>query len=843
MLVELPWLLSTALLAAPPVTVHVAPGGNDAWSGRRAALTAPDGPVATLPRAQALARPALAAGGGVEVVLAPGTYHLSAPLVLGPEDSGRDGAPAVWRAGEGGEVILSGGRPISGWTRRGNLWVAKLPEAAAGQLDFKLLRVGDRWADRARHPNADPAQPITGGWACAQFGGEPWERGALNQGVQNTQNVGTLLGWTVDVPAAGNYTVWLRYAHHMAAYQKPDMSGASTLAVNDAPGVPLQNLPDTGGWSTFQWARAATLELPAGRQRLTWRNVQGGGLNLDAFALCSDAGWDPNQAVGAVQWWGAADVKLPAGGHLLLVQCEACDRQEGAELNVPKVTPPGQRTHLTYAPEALPAIADPRGAEVHVFIAWGWVNAIVPIASIDPDKRRIVFTEGGAAQDVRPGNRYFVENARELLDAPREWFWDRAAGELLYIPGDEPFPNVPVVAPLLDHLIELRGDAAQERWAEHIELRGLTCTDTSYNLTRDYYTPTDGAIRLAGARHCRIRGCTFRWCGGYGVKLTERSHEVAVTRSTFHDLGMGGVHLQGGTAVQPHPCQITHNTMQRLGRRYKHVAGVYATHASDCLVAHNRITDVPRYAISFKSQGEDRLSHRNVIEYNDLQRSNLETNDTGAIETLGYEHRDSGNIIRFNRILDVVGLMTDADGQIHTPHFTWGVYMDDYSSGTLIYGNIIARTQLGGVCIHGGQNVRVENNILVEGYHHQVRMQPRDDYCRDNLLRRNIIVYSRPEADLVYGYRNQPNMLRAEQNLYWLIGGDPRLVERKLTYVGTWAEWLAAGQDAGSLIADPKFVDPAHDDYTLAPDSPAWKLGFERIPVELIGPQPEPAER
>jgi hypothetical protein len=38
-----------------------------------------------------------------------------------------------------------------------------------------------------------------------------------------------------------------------------------------------------------------------------------------------------------------------------------------------------------------------------------------------------------------------------------------------------------------------------------------------------------------------------------------------------------------------------------------------------------------------------------------------------------------------------------------------------------------------------------------------------------------------------------------------------------------------------SLIADPKFVDWQKDDFRLQPDSAAFKLGFEAIPVEKIG--------
>ena len=53
-----------------------------------------------------------------------------------------------------------------------------------------------------------------------------------------------------------------------------------------------------------------------------------------------------------------------------------------------------------------------------------------------------------------------------------------------------------------------------------------------------------------------------------------------------------------------------------------------------------------------------------------------------------------------------------------------------------------------------------------------------------------------------------------------------------------WTSWQAEGWDQHSLIADPKFVDWKNDDFRLQPDSPAFKLGFEAIPVEKIGIRP-----
>ncbi|MCY2986284.1 MAG: hypothetical protein NTY19_00185, partial [Planctomycetota bacterium] len=59
---------------------------------------------------------------------------------------------------------------------------------------------------------------------------------------------------------------------------------------------------------------------------------------------------------------------------------------------------------------------------------------------------------------------------------------------------------------------------------------------------------------------------------------------------------------------------------------------------------------------------------------------------------------------------------------------------------------------------------------------------------------------------------------------------------REVEMLDEWASWQALGLDRHSLVVDPQFVAPEKDDYRLQPDSPAWKLGFQAIPVEKIGP-------
>lgn len=45
----------------------------------------------------------------------------------------------------------------------------------------------------------------------------------------------------------------------------------------------------------------------------------------------------------------------------------------------------------------------------------------------------------------------------------------------------------------------------------------------------------------------------------------------------------------------------------------------------------------------------------------------------------------------------------------------------------------------------------------------------------------------------------------------------------------------AEGWDKNSPIADPKFLDWKNDDFRLKPEAPAFKLGFDAIPVAKIG--------
>jgi hypothetical protein len=160
-----------------------------------------------------------------------------------------------------------------------------------------------------------------------------------------------------------------------------------------------------------------------------------------------------------------------------------------------------------------------------------------------------------------------------------------------------------------------------------------------------------------------IEGNRFRHIGGYAARLENLSTRNEFVGNEVGWAGQGGVGLTGTVETQPNGNLVAGNWMHHLGQVYKHVAGVYCNTASGTRIAHNRFEYLPRYAISFKGMTSTNYSHNNIAEYNDICVTNLETNDTGAIECLGREQMDTGNVINTTVFLMLSGMKSMPDWQ------------------------------------------------------------------------------------------------------------------------------------------------------------------------------------
>ncbi|HPD13346.1 MAG TPA: right-handed parallel beta-helix repeat-containing protein [Planctomycetota bacterium] len=537
---------------------------------------------------------------------------------------------------------------------------------------------------------------------------------------------------------------------------------------------------------------------------------------------------------------------------------------DGTFIPMYKDVPGESRRTLHYKEADARAWANPQEGEVFVFPRYNWWNNIVRIASIDREKRLITLA-GDCSYPIRPGDRYYVQGLLEELDASGEWYLDAKAGMLYFWPP-EPLAGRPVYAPTLRTIIEIGKGAA------HIAFQGFTiecCEGT--------------AVVLKDASDCLIAGNTIRNVGDYGGSGVSVSGGArnGVVGNDLYEIGRDAISIGGGDCITLTPAEnyADNNYIHHVGVYYKQGVGV-SLHGCGNRASHNLIHDGPRWGIGFSGNNL-------VIEFNHIRHVNLETADTGAVYTGGRDWISSrGTVIRYNFFHDLIGFGME-NGKWVSPHYCWGVYLDDNAGGVDVVGNIVARCIRGLVHLHNGRDNLIENNILVDATLQQVEyngwtdkhsywtshlpsmvkgyesvanqpawkamrnmgLHPKDAVLPDgkimtgNVFRRNIVAYRGEKSRLYRLNANVPlDRNEFDYNLIWHYGlpifvGQPA---KDKPGADEWAAWQALGKDTHSLVADPLFVAPEKDDYRLRPESPAFKLGFQPIPVGKIGPYKSP---
>jgi len=808
---------------APAHPIYVSPAGRDSWSGGLPAPNADrtDGPFASITRARDAIRklkagnPAL---GPISVQIRGGQYFLERPLTFGPEDSGSEQGPISYTAYPGETPELIGGCRLTGYKSpvAGGPVVFNLPDGGAGSWRFRSLFVDGRREVRARYPNLDPADPHRKGFLYAAAG-SGWRGFGLTVG--GIHHAGDWLEYRLSVPEPGEYALWLHYGALNAPYGLSSMDGRSSVLVDGHGPFPLAHLPDTGGWSPIRWARTATLRLSAGEHLLRWQNQKGGGLVLDVLALCDDPSWSPS----------GADLLPPRRGHLVSVPAKSFVRSHGRQITVSGAGEGPKTAIWCGVGDVRKAWLSAPEAEVHIFQSGDSraYSEILSIQGYDAEERRLLLGGPEARSSLNPGDRYFVENVREELDAPGEWYLDARAGTLTYMPRAGFSPRSEVIAPRTTRLLQVEGRRSTRTPVRHLRFAGLTFRDTDWTrggASAGYGVGDDGAAYFRDAEACVVEDCRFVNLGTYAVCLVQGSGNTIRGCDVAHVGGGGVLILEGSENV------VADNHLHHLGEAYQHVGGIVlgGAGASGNTLSHNAIHDSSRYGISLKNPGRN-----NIVEFNRIQNTNLDTSDSGGIEVTQQE-RDfrSGSVIQYNLVADTIGYSSTYEA---ATYMSWGIYLDSFASGYEIRGNLVYRTWNGGIMLQGGRENWVVNNVFVDGQVSQGTLANFEGHSGGLQLNVNIVAFSATDAVVFETGTLGPEVIRIDRNLYFPPPGTlPRFGSGGAVSL---AEWRRQSQDTSSIVADPLFRKPGADDYALRVGSPAFRLGFQPLPLDRVGPR------
>lgn len=518
----------------------------------------------------------------------------------------------------------------------------------------------------------------------------------------------------------------------------PRNSGVTWMAFQDEKPILSGGVPVTG------WTAATN-----GRFKAT--------VNLDNFRQLWVNGRRAQRARGAVPagltLWGKHEASVKKGA----IPSGLSGMTNGTPGYFPGTLENIQPAGYTVPDGKLASWRNPGDMEFGYYNSWSHMIAKMEKIIADGGGARIEMAQPGFYLCHRKGGVQakapaYLENALELLDEPGEWYFDRPAHTLYYLPRPgEDMAKAEVIAPKLEKLVEIKGTLDQP--VRDLRFEGLTFAHATWlqpstamghpdvqanviaALDGGYFRPEqvgswvsinqDGCkspanVVVDAAQGVRFERCTFTALGGAGLDLQNGAQSNIVVGCRFADISGNGIQVGDVTRDDHHPSdphrivkdnRIVNNSISHVGQEYTDAVGVFYGYTEGTVIAHNEIFAIPYSGISggwgwgmtdagggayvdvFK-WSTPTTAKNNRIEFNHIHDVNLLRDDGGCIYTLG---RQPGTIIRGNHVHHSV--------QGH------GIYLDEGSGDIEVSSNLIYQVRNALNFNNGAQNRRASCSV------------------------------------------------------------------------------------------------------------------------------------
>ena len=294
----------------------------------------------------------------------------------------------------------------------------------------------------------------------------------------------------------------------------------------------------------------------------------------------------------------------------------------------------------------------------------------------------------------------YVENAFEVLDTPGEWYLDRSAHTVYYMPRPgENLRTADVEAPVLQQLVtttnltnvSFRGiQYSYATWLTPSSPEGFSEIQAGYtntgpdgwavqglcqfvpNGTCPYasWTPEPGNVTVSHGTGLEFSDSAFTHLGAAGLRLADNTANTKVSGNIFTDISGNGIEIGGvdqPTTGSTHDVQVLDNHLYGLPREFHGGVAIINGYSQHDVISHNQIDNVAYSAISMGWGGwPDKIqvaatpnnSHDNVVSDNLIHDYMLSLDDGGGIYTQGItgSSLDTGEKVTGNVIYGQLGL-------------------------------------------------------------------------------------------------------------------------------------------------------------------------------------------
>ncbi len=346
---------------------------------------------------------------------------------------------------------------------------------------------------------------------------------------------------------------------------------------------------------------------------------------------------------------------------------------------------------LGYKEELPAAWSQEPDLRLYGYWRWDWADSYERPAAIDPARHLITLAKPWSKYGYNGHSKFYAINALSELDAPGEWYLDRASKKLLFYPpgqASDTTRRILELSLLAQPMIEATG-------LDYVTWDGLT-----WNLG------AADALHFTNCSHVTLEGCTVSRFAGTGLEISG-AHDTIVSCDIF-SMGRGGIHLEGGdrATLEPSGNAVINCDIHDLSRIDHTYTPALLIQGVGMKIVHNRLHDVLSSAM--RVEGND-----HQILDNEIYSVARESDDQGGSDSWG-DPTFRGIVFRANywhhigdwqRIPPLPGVGRG------------GIRLDDAISGVQIDHNIFEHCSdagFGGVQINGGKDNVIENNLFID---------------------------------------------------------------------------------------------------------------------------------
>jgi parallel beta-helix repeat protein len=483
--------------------------------------------------------------------------------------------------------------------------------------------------------------------------------------------------------------------------------------------------------------------------------------------------------------------------------------------------------------------------DMDLVLLQAWTVLRAHIDQVDANARTVSLSQEFTPDVQEESAHYWVENTFEALDSPGEWYLDRQSGKLDYWPTPgEDMKRAEVIAPVLTELLRFQGGAQGDSRpggsafgfdpVHDIRVQGFTLSYTDWSMPASGYVDVQAAftlpaaVEVSDAHSIVVENSVFKHLGQFAIELGKACRGSRIVGNEMADLGAGAIKI--GEPKDPNDAAeatngniVSDNRIHDVGLVDPGADAIWVGLSSGNTIAHNEVSNVYHSAIAVGwTWGYlPTAAYSNVIEFNHIHHVGRGLmGDLGCVYLLGVQ---PGTVVRNNFCHDVTRSDTSYGG--------WGIYTDEGSSKIVIENNVVFHTEDAGFHQHYGQDNIIRNNIFALGQTSQLRRTDEEAGHSFN-FEHNIFLW---ESGALLDQEWKDNNFHFDNNLYFYAGSGGSSAIR---FDGlSFQAWQKRSQDVHSIIADPLFVDLHKGDFSLRPESPARKIGFEPIDVSQAGPR------